>query len=92
MYPPTGEDAFLLYKGYHIKKQEASAKQSSRREAIMMVVEDIKKWWKDVGIPLKDTLTIKYMVDCLVDRYADLCKRKGRGGKEKLKREKVLNE
>ena len=47
IYPPTKEQVLLQYYSYHRSKQYETGGTSSRREAMLLVVEDIQKWWSN---------------------------------------------
>jgi len=91
-YPPTGKEVLLQFYGYHKLKQEESKGTSSKRESILLVVEDIAQWWKKSGIGLKTSDAIIYMIKQLIDRYENLKKRKGREGKELENRKQFLDD
>ena len=52
-YPPTGKHILLQFYGYHKIKQERSEGAFSKRESIILVVHDIKQWWKKLESNLK---------------------------------------
>ena len=91
-YPPSGKEVLLQFYGYHTVKQKESKGTSSKRESILLVVEDIAQWWKKSGIGLKTPDAIIYMIKQLNDRYESLKKRKGRQGKELENRKKFLDD
>ena len=87
-FPPTEEDALLQYQGYHHLNLRNSPGISSKRDALLLTVDDIKYWWKKTGIQLKGDESIIYMVQSVVDRYADLQKNKHRVGSEVTKKKR----
>ena len=91
-YPPSGKEVLLQFYGYHTVKQKESKGTSSKRESILLVVEDIAQWWKKSGIGLKTPDAVIYMIKQLNDRYESLKKRKGRQGKELENRKKFLDD
>ena len=52
-YPPTCGQVFLQFHGYHRYLQSTSKLQSSTKDAIKLVVQDVKDWWANTGIPTK---------------------------------------
>ena len=66
----------ITYCGY-MDKLRASGGQPTITEGILMVTADIKKWWGKVGVELKHTETIKWMIRNIVDDYNDLKKENG---------------
>ena len=72
----------LLYFAYHSSLRKASGGTSSKREAEMLVVEDVQCWWSKTGIKIKSPHGILYMIDRLVKVYINLEKSKKREGKK----------
>ena len=91
-YPPSGKEVLLQFFVYHKIKQEESKGTSTKQESLILVVEDIEKWWKKTGIGLKNRDAIIYMVKKLTERYENLKKHKNRKGKERQNREKFLDD
>uniref|UniRef100_UPI00358FA754 uncharacterized protein n=1 Tax=Myxine glutinosa TaxID=7769 RepID=UPI00358FA754 len=61
-YPPTGELVVLQYHGYHRHLQETSHLQSSKKDAVKLVVKDLQDWWGNTGFTLKSWQAIEKMI------------------------------
>ena len=68
-YPPTCGQVFLQFHGYHRYLQSTSKLQSSTKDAIKLVVQDVKDWWANTGIPTKTNQAMEKMVLHHVDEY-----------------------
>ena len=77
-YPPSREQVLIQYYGYIKKIQATTTGTSSRKQAIILVVEDIKRWWDRTGIKTKSNCTIIESVNTLLDSYRLLQKSKNR--------------
>ena len=61
-FPPSREQVLLNYHGYHKYLQDTTKRQSSGKDAVKLVIKDIKDWWNNLGISLK----IDFMLEKLV--------------------------
>ena len=68
-YPPTCGQVFLQFHGYHRYLQSTSKLQSSTKDAIKLVVQNVKDWWANTGIPTKTNQAMEKMVLHHVDEY-----------------------
>ena len=57
-----------------------------------MVIEDIKKWWSNTGIPTKHDESIVIMIQDILDSYRGLKKHKDRGGIAKDNRDNFVRD
>ena len=82
----------VQYYAYHKIKQDATGGTSSKRDAILLVVEDILCWWSRTGIKLKAHDTIVKMIQFLLKNYRTLQITKNREGKAKNDRDHFKND
>ena len=82
----------VQYYAYHKIKQDATGGTSSKRDAILLVVEDILCWWNRTGIKLKAHDTIVKMIQFLLKNYRTLQITKNREGKAKNDRDHFKND
>ena len=73
--------------------QATTTGTSSKKKSIILVVEDIERWWDRTGITIKANCTINESVNTLIDSYRLLQKSKNRGGnKDKENRDTFLTD
>ena len=76
--PPTGEDVYLVFRGYQQHLQENNNGKYTNHDAAKQTAEKLMVWWDSAGIPTKQFLSI----------VKDIKKRGIRNGKHCIQKEK----